>query len=172
MTTRTKTDLRAPQILDLPPQTMAVVTTTGDPNVAGKKALGALYGAVYTLKFALKKQGREFKVGPLRARWPDAHLLPREQWHGIWALPIPDDTTVLVQKVPGVAVTIARWEYGLVAQSLHVGPFSTEGPTIDRLHAFIADQGYEIAGPHEEEYLTAPTAKVQKTIIRYVIRRK
>jgi hypothetical protein len=172
MTTQTRTTLRAPQILDLPPQTMAVVTTTGDPNVIGKEALGALYGAVYTLKFALKKQGREFKVGALRARWPDAQLLPREQWHGIWALPIPDDTTVLAQKVPGVDVTIARWEYGPVAQILHVGPFSTEGPTIEQLHAFIAEAGFALAGPHEEEYLTVPTAKVQKTIIRYVIRKK
>lgn len=172
MTTLTRPTRRAPQILDLPPQTMAVVTTTGDPNMVGKEALGALYGAVYTLKFALKKQEREFKVAALRARWPDAPLLPREQWQGIWALPIPDDTTVLVQKVPGVEVTIARWEYGPVAQILHVGPFSAEGPTIDQLHAFIAEAGYEIAGPHEEEYLTAPTARVQKTIIRYVIREK
>jgi hypothetical protein len=29
---------------------------------------------------------------------------------------------------------------------------------------------YEIAGPHEEEYLTRPDAKVPKTIIRYAVR--
>lgn len=74
MTTLTRPTRRAPQILDLPPQTMAVVTTTGDPNMVGKEALGALYGAVYTLKFALKKQEREFKVAALRtlARRPPA----------------------------------------------------------------------------------------------------
>jgi hypothetical protein len=74
--------------------------------------------------------------------------------------------------VPGFEVKIERWEYGLVAQILHIGPFSSEGPTIQRLHEFIAAQGYEIAGVHEEEYLTSPAAKVQKTLIRYPIHPK
>jgi hypothetical protein len=41
-----------------------------------------------------------------------------------------------------------------------------------RLHDFIVENGYEIAGVHEEEYLTMPKAKVQKTLIRYPIRKK
>jgi hypothetical protein len=170
--TRTKATKDAPQILEMPAQTMAVVITHGDPNVVGQGVFPALYGAVYPLKFALKKAGRDFKVGALRARWPDAHLVPKDQWTGIWGLPIPDDTTALTQKVPEVEVKIVRWEYGLVAQILHLGPYSTEGPTIQRLHEFIAEQGYAIAGPHEEEYLTPMTAKVQKTIIRYPIRER
>jgi hypothetical protein len=162
--------MRDPHVIELPPQRMAVVTTVGDPNMVGEQAMSALYGAVYTLKFALKKQGREFKVGALRARWPDAHLTPKEEWLGIWGLPIPDDTTELVQKVPGVEVRIETWDYGTVAQILHLGPFSTEGPTIARLHEFITTRGYAMVGVHEEEYLTRLTAKVQKTIIRYPIR--
>jgi len=59
-----------------------------------------------------------------------------------------------------------------VAQILHIGPYSEEGATVERLHKFIADSGYEIAGVHEEEYLTKPEAKVQKTIIRYPIKKK
>lgn len=174
MTTATVTRAAkgAPQILEMPAQTMAVVVTHGDPNAVGQQAFPALYGAVYTLKFALKKAGRDFKVGAPRARWPDAHLAPKDRWTGIWGLPIPDDTTELVQKVPGIVVKIERWEYGLVAQILHLGPYSTEGPTIQRLHEFIAEQGYEIAGMHEEEYLTSPAAKVQKTIVRYPIRKR
>jgi hypothetical protein len=35
-----------------------------------------------------------------------------------------------------------------------------------------SDSGYEIAGPHEEEYLSRPDAKVVKTIIRYAVRKK
>ena len=161
----------APQILELPAQTMAVVRTQGDPNEVGAQMFPALYGAVYPLKFALKKLGRDFKVGPLRARWPDTHLVPKDQWTGGGGLPIPDDTTTLAQKVPDIPVQIEQWTYGLVAQILHIGPFSTKGPTIARLHAFITDEGYEIAGTHEEEYLTARTAKVQKTLIRYPIRK-
>jgi len=60
----------------------------------------------------------------------------------------------------------------MVAQILHIGPYSEEIATVERLHKSIADSGYEIAGVHEEEYLTRPEAKIQKTIIRYPIKRK
>lgn len=160
-----------PRIVDLPNRTMAVVRTVGDPNTVATGALQALYGAVYTLKFAGKKLGNDFKVEPLRARWPDAHLVPKDQWTGLWGLPIPDGTAILPQKVPDIEVAIETWTYGTVAEILHIGPYTTEGGTVEVLHAFIRDNGYVIAGVHEEEYLTRPTAKVQKTIIRYAIRR-
>jgi len=75
-------------------------------------------------------------------------------------------------EVPGTEVKIETWEYGTVAQILHLGPYDEEGPTVERLHKFIEDNGYGIAGMHEEEYLTTPDAKVIKTIIRYSIKRK
>jgi hypothetical protein len=37
---------------------------------------------------------------------------------------------------------LERFAEGLAAQVLHLGPCATEGPTIERLHAFIAEQGY------------------------------
>ncbi len=160
-----------PVIREMPAQKMAVVDSKGDPNVVGQQVFPALYGAVYTLKFALKKAGKEdFKVTGLRARWPDAHLVPRDQWTAHWGLPIPEDTTELPKKVPEPEVRIEVWEYGTVAEILHLGPYSEEGPTIQKLHQFIEESGYQIAGVHEEEYLTRPDAKVQKTIIRYPVR--
>jgi len=161
-----------PQIIKMPSQKMAVVHTEGDPNVVARKALPALYGSVYTLKFSLKKQGSDFKVGALRARWPNAHLAPKNKWIGLWGLPIPSETKTLPQKVAGVEVKIETWKYGTVAQILHVGPYSEELPTVQRLHQFISESGYEIAGAHEEEYLTRPTAKSPKTLIRYPIRKR
>ncbi len=164
-----KTD---PVLLELPPLKVAVVRSVGDPNVVGEAVFKALYGCVYTLKFARKKAGLgDFKVGPVRARWPNAHLAPREQWEAIWALPVPDDVTALPQKIPTVSVTLETWPYGLVAQILHLGPYSAEGPTVQRLHAFIAEQGYELAGIHEEEYLTRPDAKEPRTIVRCEVRK-
>ncbi|MDO8671451.1 MAG: GyrI-like domain-containing protein [Dehalococcoidia bacterium] len=160
-----------PQFLDMPSQRMAVVRSEGDPNGVGATVLPALYGSVYALKFALKKAGTDFKLGPLRARWPDAHLVSKNQWLGIWGMAIPDDIIVLPQKVPDVEVRSEVWQYGTVAQILHIGPYAEEEPTIQRLHEFIAEHGYEIAGDHEEEYLTTPQAKVQKTLIRYPVRK-
>ncbi|MGA7672815.1 MAG: GyrI-like domain-containing protein [Nitrolancea sp.] len=157
-----------PEIVDLPDQLMAVIYSRGDPNEQSDP-LAALYGAVYTLKFVRKRTGGDFKVGPLRARWPDAHLLPKEEWLGVWALPIPDDVTSLPQKTPGFDVRIERWSYGAVAQILHTGSYLDEGNDVQRLHEFIDASGYDITGVHEEEYLTSPKAKTQKTIIRYPV---
>ena len=58
---------------------------------------------------------------------------------------------------------------GPAGQVLHVGPYSAEGPTIQRLHAFIAEQGYELAGKHHEIYLSDPrrvAPEKMKTVIR------
>ncbi|MFC1966065.1 GyrI-like domain-containing protein [Chloroflexota bacterium] len=162
-----------PQILEMPPQKMAVVIGKGAPAKVFPELMPALYGSVYTLKFDLKKKGLPtFKVSGLRARYPDAHLVPMEGWTHIISLPVPDDTTSLPQKVAGIEVKLETWDYGIVAQILHLGPYDQEGPTIERLHRFIEESGYGIAGLHEEEYLTMPDAKVPKTIIRYPIRKR
>ena len=166
------TSKHEPQIVKMPSQKMAVVYSKGDPNEVGQQVMPALYGAVYTLKFQLKKKGIEFKVGTLRARWPDAHLLPKNKWTGIWGLPVPDNVASVPQKVAGIEVKVEVWQYGTVAQMLHIGPYTTEGATVQQLHDFIAQNGYQIAGVHEEEYLTTPKAKVQKTLIRYPVVRK
>ena len=163
-----------PEIAEMPSQLMAVVLTVGDPNVVGQKVFPALYGAAYTLKFALKKQGVEYKVSAPAARWfggPDWASLPRDTWEAAWAIPIPEGTTELAQKDPETPVTIETWEYGTVAEILHIGTYAEETPTINQLHAFIAEQGYEITGPHEEEYQSRPEAKNPKTVIRYQVRK-
>ena len=162
-----------PELVEMPPRKMAVVTSKGDPNLVGEHVFKPLYGSVFTLKFDLEKRRVEtFKVEPPRARWPDAHLVPKDQWTAHWALPVPDDTEVLPEKEPATPVRLETWDYGTVAQILHVGPYSEEGPTVALLHKFIDESGYEIAGCHEEEYLTRPDSKVVKTIIRYQVRKK
>jgi hypothetical protein len=165
-----KTD---PQIIEMPDQKMAVVRGKGAPDKVFTEAMPALYGAVYTLKFSLKKQGLEsFKVGALRARYPDAVKKDKKDWTIIMGIPIPGDTKELLQKVPGVPVSIETWKYGTVAQVLHLGAYDRETENIKKLLAFIEEQGYKIAGDHEEEYLTRPDAKVVKTIIRYPVSKK
>ncbi len=152
---------------------MAVVYSKGAPDKVFSEVMPALYGSVYTLKFDLKKKGLPtFKVSGLRARYPDAHLVPKEEWTHIVGLPIPEDPTSLPQKVPDIEAKLETWEYGTVAQILHLGPYDQEGPTVERLHKFLEENGYEIAGDHEEEYLTTPDAKVVKTIVRYVVRKR
>jgi hypothetical protein len=169
MPRKLKTD---PEIVEMPAQLMAVVHSIGDPNDVGERVFNALYGAVYKLKFALKKEGVDFKVRAPRARWfagEGWRDVPREEWEAAWAIPVPDDTGALFQKDPETPVVLETWEYGTVAQILHLGTYAEEEPNIVRLHGFIAESGYRIAGPHEEEYLTRADAKQPKTIIRYQV---
>lgn len=164
-----------PEIVEMQPRAMAVVRTVGDPNDLGETVFKALYGAVYALKFDLKKLGVAFKIEPPRARWfagENWREVPREQWEAAWGLPVPDRTCEVPQKVPEPPVVVETWEYGTVAQVLHVGTYAEEEPTIARLHAFIEEQGYEIAGPHEEEYLSRPNSTKQQTLIRYQVRKR
>jgi hypothetical protein len=167
---KSKTD---PEIIEMPSQKMAVVHGKGDPNKVFSDIMPALYGSVYTLKFALKKQGiTDFKVGPSRGRYPEALTVPKDQWSFAIGIPVPEDTKELPQKIKEVPVKLETWEYGTVAQVLHIGAYADETDNIQRLLKFIEDSGYEVSGDHEEEYLTRPDAKVVKTIIRYPIKKR
>lgn len=166
---KSKTD---PQIVEMPSQRMAVVNGRGAPDEAFPILMPALYGAVYTLKFDLKKRGMPtFKVSGLRGRYPDIMDIPKEKWSYKIGLPIPEDTEVLLQKVPDVEVKIEDWNYGTIAQILHIGPYDQETPTVERLKRFVEENGYRISGEHEEEYLTSPDAKIVKTLIRYPLKK-
>jgi hypothetical protein len=43
---------------------------------------------------------------------------------------------------------------GLAAQTLHIGPFSEEGPVIVRIHDYIEKSGRKRRGLHHEIYLS------------------
>ena len=67
---------------------------------------------------------------------------------------------------------LERFKEGLAGQLLYLGPYSDEGPTIERLHAFIRDHGYAFDGrreKHHEIYLGDPRRAAPeklRTIIR------
>ncbi len=167
--------LREPHLALLDPQRVLLVTARGDPNTVGRKAFGQLMRTYFALK-GVPKSGPSFKAP--RARWPSAEG-PTSEWTGLYAMPVPDTVKDLpaTRGAEGLKVTLATWDYGEVAEILHVGPYSEERPTIDRLKAFITERGYEIAGPHEEEYVRGPgmifagDPKGYLTLIRYSVRR-
>ena len=51
-------------------------------------------------------------------------------------------------------VRFERYHEGRSAQILHVGPFSEEGATIEKLHEYIKSKGYQLGGKHHELYLS------------------
>jgi hypothetical protein len=159
--------LKNPQIRMMPDKVkLLVVEKKGDPNAVAGMAFSTLFSTFFSLPGV--------KMAPPRARWLNAPSDPRNEWVGLYALPLPDSVTSLQSQVEGVKIDY--WEYGEVAEILHVGAYSDEASTIEKLFAFIAGQGYEITGPHEEEYIRGPesgtdTSKYM-TIIRYRVRKK
>ncbi len=162
-----------PEIIEMPAQKMAAIYARGAPEEVLPQVLPVLYGAVYALKFYLKKsRGHSVQMRGLRARYPDAHLVPLKEWTNVIGLPVPEDTFSLPQQVGAAEVKIETWEYGTVAQITRRSPPGKEDNSIERLHRFIIDKGYEIIGVHEEEYISLPDAKTQETVIRYRVKKK
>ncbi|MFZ1694187.1 MAG: GyrI-like domain-containing protein [Flavobacteriales bacterium] len=58
---------------------------------------------------------------------------------------------------------------GASAQILHTGPYSAEGPTIAKLHAFIHENGGKLRGKHREIYLS-DARRVPQEKLRTIIR--
>ncbi len=163
-----------PEKVTLPDRKVLTITSVGDPNVVGEAIFGPLYGTAYTTKFkTFKPKGVKMELGKLVAHWPDAHLKPKDQWTGVWAIPVPDYVTEadIIQKDPENPVSLEVWQGGEYAQILHLGSYTEEGPTIKILHDYIESvlgiPMKDVPGVHEEEYLTRPDAKVVKTIVRY-----
>lgn len=176
--------------VDVPPLTYLMVDGEGDPNTsqAFQEAVEALYALSYTLKFSLKKGPRaiDYGVMPLEGLWwaddPRVfHQADKSTWKWTAMILQPDFIAqaevdaafeqVRKKKNPAALgrVRFEALEEGACAQVLYLGPFSEEGPTIQRMHEFIHAKGKELRGKHHEIYLSDPrkTAPEKlKTIIR------
>ncbi|MGD0452664.1 MAG: GyrI-like domain-containing protein [Solirubrobacteraceae bacterium] len=184
---------RTPAIVEVPELAYLMVDGHGDPNTAAEfsDAVEALYTIAYAAKFAVKRSagGVDYGVMPLEGLFwaADTSVFTTEDksaWD--WTLMVmqPDCVTyAIVEEARATAegkksleaIARARFERfaeGLAAQIMHVGPYSAEGPTIQQLHAFIAEHGYERAGKHHEIYLSDPRRSAperMKTVVRQPI---
>ena len=177
--------------VDVPPLNYLMIDGHGAPASASfAHAIEALFSVAYTLKFAVKKgeSALDYAVMPLEGLWwADDHAAftanDRDQWR--WTLLIlqPDFiTSRMVQdaiaaarkKKPSAEPMLSKVRFeayteGRCAQVMHIGPFSAEGPTVARVHAFIEQAGHTLRGKHHEIYLSdfrkADPQKL-KTIIR------
>jgi hypothetical protein len=160
--------LKNPGISYKPSQKMLVMAVQGDPD-SKTKDVGKLFQTYYKLQFKGKKMAAP------RARWPKLFNTPRNEWVGCWAMPIGEEVTALPGDTPS-NIGIEIWDYGQVAEILHIGPYSTEMPDIEKLHSFISNSGFVIVSPHEEEYVIGPgifgpgNPDKYYTIIRYTVK--
>lgn len=180
-------------VVEVPTMNYLMVDGQGDPNTsrAYADAVEALYAVSYTVKFMVKKgpPAIDYGVMPLEGLWwaddPSAFTTgDKARWKWTVMVMQPDFvTTDLIERALGevekkknpAALSLVRFEplkEGTCAQTLHIGPFSEEGPTIEKVHAFIEARG-ERVGKHHEIYLSdirrAHPSK-WKTIIRQPMR--
>ena len=175
---------------DVPKMIFFMVDGKGDPNTAQnfQDAIEVLYPLSYTLKFMVKKGviGIDYGVLPLEGLWwaddmSSFTMGKKDEWKWILMIMQPKIVTkkmvqeaieqVKVKKNP-VSLPLVRFESfseGKAAQIMHIGPFSEEGPTVQKLHSFIKDSGKKIIGKHHEVYLSdirRAAPEKWKTIIR------
>ena len=148
---------------------------TGNPEITAGKALKLLFQTYFKLKGVSKSH----MPAPL-ARWYVEKGSAPETWIGEFGIPIPETLNELpqIENKTDLKVEITTWQYGEVAEILHIGSYDSEKPTFGRLDEFITKSGYEISGPHEEEYLKGPSPfwptspKKYLTIIRCQVKKK
>ena len=178
------------EIVEVPLMNFLMIDGQGDPNTskAFQEAVEALFGVSYTLKFMIKKGvgGIDYGVMPLEGLWWTEDMSrfsidAKDDWQ--WTLMImqPEPVTgelaceaitQVRKKKNSAALADLRFKTfteGKAAQIMHVGPFSAEGPTIQKVHDFIRAAGGSLSGKHHEIYLS-DTRKAApekwKTIVR------
>ena len=182
---------REVSVVHVPPMNFAMIDGEGDPNrsTAYREGLKALFGVSYTLRFSLKQQGvAEYRVGPLEGLWWTGGRIPttkRDLWKWTSMIMQPPVVTsarfreAVVQlrereDPPALGkVRLKKFAEGAAAQILHVGPYSAERPTIERLHDFIREHDGRPTGRHHEIYLGDPRrSKPEKlrTVLRQPFR--
>ncbi|HIG25449.1 MAG TPA: hypothetical protein EYG34_08125 [Acidimicrobiia bacterium] len=161
----------------------------GNPNTSDSylAAITTLYPLAYGFRKEIKDTtGTAYTVLPLEALWWADNMnafveSDHDQWKWTLMICLPQEATaqMAAQLIPAInnkkqlpAGHKVRFEFfgdGPAAQILHQGPYHEEGPTIARLHDFIAEQGLERTGLHHEIYLSDPR-RVAPEKIRTILR--
>lgn len=165
-----------------------------EPATSGafQEALQALYGISFTLKFMskLRKENPiDYPVMALEGLWwveaGEFDFNRKDNWRWTLMMLQPDHITSemyqegleQLRRKRGDTPALARmrlepFQEGLCVQVMHIGPYSAEPATLDRMYAFARESGNRLRGKHHEIYLDnprRPEPEKLKTILRHPI---
>jgi hypothetical protein len=162
------------EVVNVPEMNFLMIDGDGGPgSSAFKNAIEALYPAAYSLKFMVKKGDLEIDYGvmPLEGLWWSDDMSAfvtgsKEKWK--WTLMIMQPDIIskkmvnealeeVKRKKDPISLSLIRFEpfnEGKSAHTMHLGPFSEEGPTVERVHSFIETAGSKRVKKHHEIYLS------------------
>jgi len=192
-----------PAIIRVPSFNFIAVRGRGNPNEPDgeySKALNQLYGVAYTLKMSKKGSYQiegyfDYVVPPLEGFWwqdgtAGVDYSRKEDFNWISVIRLPDfvkkadfDWAVAEaarkKKTDFSSVEFITLEEGLCVQCMHTGTYDTEPVTVQLMHGFAEEQGYEPdfseARLHHEIYLSDPRKvdpQKNRTVIRHPVRKK
>ena len=191
-----------PGIVTVPEMHYLAVRGRGDPNAEDgdyQQAMAQLYGVAYTIKMSRRTDHRiegffDYVVPPLEGFWWQEGVQGidygrKDELRWISLIRLPDFVTeedlawaaaeaARKKKADFSRVKFLRYSEGLCVQCLHLGPYDGEPATVERMHAYLAEQGYapDITESryHHEIYLSdarkTPPEKL-RTVIRHPIRK-
>ena len=192
-----------PAIITVPAFNFIAVRGKGNPNDPDgeySKALNLLYGTAYTIKMSKKTDHRiegyfDYVVPPLEGFWwqdgsEGVDYARKENFRWISVIRLPDFVTkkdfdwavaeaTRKKKADFSKVEFLTMEEGLCVQCMHTGSYDSEPATVEVMHKYIQDQGYELDFSekrlHHEIYLSDPRKVApdkNKTVIRHPVRKK
>lgn len=172
-----------PTLVTVPKMDFIMVDGKGEPGGdVYQNAMGILYGLNWTIKMSKMGDHKikgyfEYVIPPLEGLWYGEGKTqldlnsPRSSWCWTSIIRQPEFVTKevydwalqeAVEKKPEIDFNGARFESfeeGLCVQILHLGPYSEEPATIEKLHKFMEQEGLVAATDgrcHHEIYLNDP----------------
>lgn len=187
-------------IVDVPEMSFLMIDGEGNPNKSQEyqDSIEALFSVSYKVKFISEKENsQDYVVMPLEGLWwvenmEDFTVQDKSGWKWTAMIRQPDFITKdmikkAIQEVEKKKklFALSRIKFqslheGLSAQIMHIGPYSQESPTVEKLHNFIEENGYEFNASlpgekHHEIYISdmrRTKPEKLKTIIRQPMRRR
>lgn len=191
-----------PSIVNIPKMNYLAIRGKGDPNEKEgdyKNTIGLLYGVAYTIKMSYKNNYKiegffQYVVPPLEGFWWQDGIKGmdyerKEELNFISLIRLPDfvsekDFKWAIEEATNKKqqdysrVEFFTYDEGLCVQCMHLGAYDDEPATVDLMHQYMKENGYELditdQRYHHEIYLSDPRkcdVNKLKTVIRHPIKK-
>ena len=192
-----------PSIINVGKANFIAVRGVGDPNAENseyKQSISLLYPIAYAIKMSKKGDYKidgyfDFIVPPLEGFWwqegiKGVDYANKQNFHFISLIRMPDfvtkevfewaiEETTRKKKEDFSKVEFFTYDEGLCVQCMHIGPYNDEPITVEAMHEYMIEQGYELDITderfHHEVYISdvrKTSPEKLKTVLRHPIKKK
>lgn len=193
---------KKPSIIEIPSMNYIAVKGKGNPNDDHgeyKQSIGLLYAIAFTIKMSYKGGHKiegyfEYVVPPLEGFWwqdgiKGIDYSRKEDFNFISLIRLPNFVTkkdfdwaieeaTKKKNTDFSKVEFLTYDEGLCVQCMHIGSYDDEPATIDLMHEYMEENGYELditkTRFHHEIYLSDPRrcdVSKLKTVVRHPIKK-